>query len=337
MELAVLGTGSWGTALAVHWARQGHRVTLWGRRPELVEEVERERVNERYLPGIELPAELSLTHRLEDVGAAEVAVVVVPSHGFREVVRAYLGTLPDDGRPRVVVSATKGIETDSLARMSQVTAEEAERAGREVGFAVLTGPTFAAELVRDAPTVAVVASEDAGLAERLQHDLSSPTFRLYSSTDVVGVELGGTAKNVVAIAAGLVSGLEMGHNTVAALLTRGLHEVTRLGIACGGQPRTLSGLAGMGDLVLTCTGGLSRNRRLGMALAEGQSLEEITAATPMIAEGVRNSLAVARIAERQGVEMPIVEQMVEILHHGKSPRRAVADLMGRELRSEAEL
>ena len=337
MELAVLGTGSWGTALAIHWARHGHGVTLWGRRPDLVAELAERRVNTAYLPGVELPSELALTHRLGELGGFEVVVVVVPSHGFREVVRRYLAALPDDDRPRTVVSATKGIEIDSLARMSQVTAEEARSAGREVHFAVLTGPTFAAELVRGAPTVAVVASEDVELAERLQHDLSSPTFRLYSSTDVVGAELGGTAKNVVAIAAGLVSGLELGHNTVAALLTRGLHEVTRLGIACGGQPRTFAGLAGMGDLVLTCTGGPSRNRRLGMALAEGKSLAEITAATPMVAEGVRSSLAVARIAERHGVEMPIVEQMVEILHHGKSPRRAVADLMGRELRSEAEL
>ena len=188
-----------------------------------------------------------------------------------------------------------------------------------------------------APTAVVVASEEAELAELLQHTLSNRVLRLYSTTDVVGVELGGTSKNVIAIAAGLASGLDLGHNTVAALLTRGLHEITRLGIACGGRSRTLAGLAGMGDLVLTCTGDLSRNRRLGVDLAAGRSLEEISGSTPMVAEGVRSSLAIAGIAERRGVEMPITEQMVEVLYHGKSPRRVVKELMSRELRSEAEL
>ena len=210
-------------------------------------------------------------------------------------------------------------------------------ADREVRYAVLSGPTFAVEMVAGSPTVSVVASEEEELATELREALSTRTLRLYSSTDVVGVELGAASKNVIAIAAGAVAGLELGHNTVAALMTRGLHEITRLGLAYGGRSRTLAGLAGMGDLVLTCTGPLSRNRTLGMKLASGKTLDEISAGTPMVAEGVRNSLAIARLAERRGVEMPITEQMVQFLYHGKPVREVVKDLMARELRAEAEL
>ena len=337
MRLGVLGTGSWGTALAVHFTRHGLETVLWGRHAELVEELRRERTNERYLPGVELPPELALTADLDRLVGCDAVLVVVPSHGFRQVVRRYLRRLPAVGEPMVLISAAKGIETDTLARMSEVTFEEAVAADREVRFAVLAGPSFAVELAAEAPTAVVVASEAAELAERLQRTLSNRVLRLYSSTDVVGVELGGTSKNVIAIAAGLASGLALGHNAVAALLTRGLHEITRLGIACGGRPRTLAGLAGMGDLVLTCTCDLSRNRRLGVELAAGRSLEEIAGSTPMVAEGLRSSLAVARIAERRGVEMPITEQMVEVLYRGKAPRQVVEELMSRELRSEAEL
>ncbi len=337
MKLGVLGTGSWGTALAVHFCAAGHDVTLWGRRPELVETLAAERTNARYLPGVELPETLRLTAELDELLAARAVLVVVPSHGYRQTVRRFLRRLPAAAEPPVLVSATKGIETESLARMSEVTFEEAVAADREVGFAALAGPNFAVELVRGSPTASVVASEDGDLATRLRQALSSRSFRLYSSTDVVGVELGSSAKNVIAIAAGVVAGMELGHNALAALLTRGLHEITRLGIAHGGQRRTLAGLAGMGDLVLTCTGGLSRNRRVGVELAAGKTQEEISAGTPMVAEGVRNSLAVARLAARRGVEMPITEQMVEILYHGKAPRQAVVDLMTRELRAEAEL
>ncbi|MEL7062068.1 MAG: NAD(P)H-dependent glycerol-3-phosphate dehydrogenase, partial [Acidobacteriota bacterium] len=276
------------------------------------------------------------TSNLDDTIDADAVLVVVPSHGYREVVRDFLGRLPA-GKATTMISAAKGIETTSLARMSQVTAEEAATANRSVTFACLAGPSFAAELARDLPTVAVVASADGDLATRLRHRLSSKTFRLYSTTDVVGVELGGTTKNVVAIAAGVVSGLELGHNTQAALLTRGLHEITRLGVACGGQSRTFAGLAGMGDLVLTCTGPLSRNRQFGVQLAQGKTVSEIRAATSMVAEGVRNSKAVAALAQRKGVEMPITEQMVQVLYHDKAPRQVIEDLMTRELRSEAEL
>lgn len=337
MRLSILGTGSWGTALAVHFSRHGHDVTLWGRRPDHVEEIRRERRNLEYLPDVEIPAEVAVTVDLDDTVTAEAFLVVVPSHGFRQVVRRVLRRLPEGGPPRILISATKGIETDTLAGMSEVSFEEAVAADREVSFAVLAGPSFAAELAAESPTVVVMASEGAEVAKRLQHDLSNRTLRFYSTTDVVGVELGGTSKNVIAIAAGMVAGLGLGHNTLAALLTRGLHEIIRLGVACGGKSRTLAGLAGMGDLVLTCTGELSRNRGLGVELAAGRTVEEISSSTPMIAEGISNSLAIARIAERRGVEMPITEQMVEVLYKGKSPQTVVKELMTRELRAEAEL
>lgn len=339
MKLGVLGAGSWGTSLAVHFATHGHQITLWCRRPELAEELRRERVNARFLPGFEFPEDVAITASLADIASLDAVLVVVPSHGYRKVVRSFLrgSATAELVPPQTLISATKGVETETLARMSQVTFEEAVAADREVRFAVLSGPNFAAELVAGAPTSAVVASQDDELATTLRHALSTPSFRLYSSTDVVGVELGAAAKNVIAIAAGIVAGLELGHNALAALMTRGLHEMTRLVLAYGGQPRTLSGLAGMGDLVLTCTGPLSRNRSLGVQLASGKSLSEIVAGTSMVAEGVKSSLAIARLAERRGVEMPITEQMVEILYHGKSPRDAVRDLMSRELRAEAEL
>jgi len=335
-RVGVLGTGSFGTALAVHWAESGVDVRLWGRRPDFVDQLRHDARNREYLPKVELPASLRVTADLAELADEDVVVVAVPSHGYREVMRQFLA-VASHGRRQVLVSATKGIETETLARMSEVTFEEAIAADHEVGFAVLSGPSFAAELAVGVPTLAVVASDDSELAARLRESLSTDSFRLYSSTDVVGVELGGTTKNVIAIAAGVVFGLGLGHNTLAALLTRGLHEITRLGLACGGRSRTLAGLAGMGDLVLTCTGGLSRNRQLGIDLATGRTLEDISGSTHQVAEGVRNSLAVARIAEKRGVEMPITEQMAQILYHGKSVRAAMTDLMTRELRSEAEL
>ena len=337
MKLAVLGAGSWGTALAIHYAHAGHEVKLWSRSAELATALDRERRGGRYLPGVDIPASVAVTADLDATTAAEAILIVVPSHGFRHVARRFLERLPATGGPRTVLSATKGVETDTLARMSEVVFEEAVAADRAIRYAVLSGPNFAAELVAGAPASAVVASEDGDLATELREALSTDSFRLYSSTDVVGVELGGASKNVIAVAAGVVTGLELGHNTLAALMTRGLHEITRLGLAYGGLPHTFSGLAGMGDLVLTCTGPLSRNRRLGVQLAAGKSAREIASATPMVAEGLRNSRAIARLAERRSVEMPITEQMVQILYHGKSPRQAVRDLMARDRRAEAEL
>ncbi|HVS15809.1 MAG TPA: NAD(P)H-dependent glycerol-3-phosphate dehydrogenase [Thermoanaerobaculia bacterium] len=334
-EIGVLGGGSWGTALAVHWALTGRRVRLWARSEEVCAALRRGE-NARYLPGVAIPAQVTATSELAALAGCEPLVMVVPSHGYRAVLRRLLEALPHDGS-RTVVSATKGVEVDSLDRMSQVTAEEGERARLELRFAALSGPSFAAELVADSPTAVVIAAQPHGLAAELRSQLATRTLRLYSSDDVVGVEIGGAAKNVVAIAAGAVEGLGLGHNTLAALITRGLHEITRLGMACGGRAQTLSGLAGLGDLVLTCTGGLSRNQQTGVELARGRTVGEIRRATGMVAEGVRNSLSIARLAHRLGVEMPITEQMVQVLHHGKSPRAALDDLMRRDLKAESEL
>jgi len=336
MPIGVLGAGSWGTALAVHYAAQGQEVLLWARRHEAAEAMAAARINEAYLPGVHLPECLRVTADLAPVVACDPILVVVPSHGYRQVLREVLRRL-DPGRPHALVSATKGIELETHCRMSEVTAEEAERAGVSTRFAVLSGPNFAAELAVGMPSAAVVASPDEALATELQRRLTTPTYRLYSSSDVVGVEIVGAAKNVIAIGAGVLSGLGLGHNTMAALITRGLHEISRLGVACGGDLRTFSGLAGLGDLVLTCTGGLSRNRRTGIALAQGQSLAEILASTTMVAEGVRNSVALLELARAREVVMPITEQMVAILHEGKAPRRALEDLMGRQLRPESQL
>ncbi len=336
-RIGILGAGSFGTALAVHFAGAGgHPVRLWARNPELVERMERERTNADYLPGVELPPRLEPTSDAASLADSEFVVVAVPSHGFREILRQFL-RLASDGGPLPLISATKGIEPESLARMSQVAAEEGEAAGRAIRFAVVSGPTFAAELARNVPSAAVIASADPRFATEVRECLATPLFRLYSTDDVVGVELGATTKNVIAIAAGTLSGLGLGQNTLAALITRGLHEITRLGVAFGGQPQTFAGLAGLGDLVLTCTGGLSRNRKIGLDLAAGRSLEEIKEETHTVAEGVRNSIAIARLAAQAGVVMPITEQMVAVLHHGKDPRRALEELMTRELKSETEL
>jgi glycerol-3-phosphate dehydrogenase (NAD(P)+) len=348
-RVGILGAGSWGTALAVHLAGVGgHAVCLWARNPDLARRMREQRVNPEYLHGVEIPPGVEPTSDMAALAASDVVLLVVPSHGFREVLRQFLatpaaagggggGVAGPGGGPLVLVSATKGIEAEGLARMSQVAAEETARAGRELRFAVLAGPSFAPELARGVPSAVVIASEDAGLATEIRQALSTPTMRLYSSPDVVGVELGGATKNVIAIAAGVVSGLRLGDNTLAALITRGLHEITRLGVASGGQPRTFAGLAGLGDLVLTCTGALSRNRRAGMELAAGKQLAEITGGTHMVAEGIRNSVAIARLAALRGVEMPITEQMVAVLYQGKDPRRAVEELMTRGLKDETEL
>lgn len=337
-EIGILGAGSWGTALAIHAAgcSDDHTVHLWARREDFAQELKQQRRNEVYLPGVELPASIHPTHRLQDLARCKAILLVVPSHGVRQVVRELLAELPADTTP-ALVSATKGLEPESTLRMSRVCAEEAAEAGRELRFAVLGGPTFAAELARGVPSAGVIASEDAELARALQEMLSSRSFRLYRTDDVIGVELAGTTKNVIAIAAGVLTGLGLGANTQAALITRGLHEITRLGVKCGGDAATFYGLAGLGDLVLTCTGGLSRNRQVGLQLAEGKTLQEITGGTRMVAEGVRNALAVSQLARELRVEMPITEQMVAVLYHGKAPRDTISELMTRELKAEAAL
>ena len=328
MQMSVLGGGAWGTALAAHVVRRGHAVRLWAREPGVVEAVNLRRENPVYLPGAVLPPGIEATcDLLASVAGAEVVLVVVPSAFCRSTYRQVRGALRPDA---ILVSATKGIELDTLLRMTEVAA--AEVPGQPL--AVLSGPSFALEVVQETPTAVVVASPSLPVAETVQHAVASRTFRAYSSDDVVGVELAGAFKNVIAIAAGIVVGLGHGGNTTAALITRGLAEITRLSVALGGRPDTLAGLAGLGDLVLTCTGALSRNRSLGEALGRGQTLVEATAATQAVVEGVRTTLCACAMAERAGIEMPIAQQMKAVLHEGKPPRQAVDELMLRTLKRE---
>ena len=326
MRLSVVGGGAWGTALASHCARAGLPVRMWVREPEVATAVNERQENTTFLPGVPLPEPLRASTRLEEaLEGAEAVLVVVPSEFSRGLYRQ-LGPLLPPGA--VLVSATKGIEMDTLQRMTEVAAEEAP--GHPL--AVLSGPSFALEVARALPTAVVAASADHTVAQRVQRALATRTFRVYSSEDVVGVELAGALKNVIAIAAGIVDGLGFGHNTVAALITRGLAEIGRLVESFGGRPETLSGLAGLGDLVLTCTGALSRNRRVGQGLGQGLSLADASAG--LVAEGVRTTLAACALAEREGVEMPIAAQMKAVLYDGTPPRDALEALMLRSLKRE---
>jgi glycerol-3-phosphate dehydrogenase (NAD(P)+) len=334
VRIAVLGGGSWGTALAVHLGRAGHAVRLWLRDADVAAQIHEARENRAYLPGIPVPAAVCPTLDLgEAAHGAEVALVVIPSQYCRGVYRGLRDVLPPGAG---LVSATKGLELRRWRRMTEVAAEETP--GRPL--AVLSGPSFALEVGQGQPTAVVVASHDGAFAESLQRAVSTPAFRAYASDDVVGVELAGALKNVIAIAAGILDGLGLGHNTVAALITRGLAEIARLGAARGGRAETFSGLAGLGDLVLTCTGRLSRNRSLGQAVGRGQTLAQATAGLrsaqgrPMVAEGVFTTLAACALAEASGVEMPIASAMREVLHEGREPRAAVLALMSRSLKRE---
>jgi glycerol-3-phosphate dehydrogenase (NAD(P)+) len=326
MRTTVVGGGAWGTALASHIARAGLPVRIWIREPDVAAAVNEKRENPVYLPGVELPEGVRATSRLADALAdAETVLVVVPSEFCRGVYREVGGLAP---RGAVFVSATKGLEIDTLRRMTEVAAAEAP--GRPL--AVLSGPSFALEVAKGLPTAVVVASADHAVAEALQRPLSTRAFRVYSSEDVVGVELAGALKNIIAIAAGIVDGLGYGHNTVAALITRGLAEISRLAVALGAKPDTLAGLAGLGDLVLTCTGALSRNRTVGQRLGRGVPLAE--AAAGIHPEGVRTTLAACALAERKGIEMPIARQMKAVLYEGKPSREALDELMLRSLKRE---
>lgn len=326
-RIAVIGAGAWGTALSIVLARNGaHQVHLWAFEKHVCESISARRVNELFLLGVELPESIRVSNHLADaVKDAEIVVSVMPSHHCRAIFKQLVagGTL---NKALPIVSATKGVEEGSLLRMTQVISEVLS----SKSIAALSGPSFAKEVARGDPTAITVASANADLAARVQREFSDSRFRIYTTDDVTGVELGGSLKNVIAIAAGVCDGLGLGHNTAAALITRGLAEITRLAVACGAKPQTLAGLAGMGDLVLTCTGGLSRNRSVGVELGKGRKLPEIIAGMHgMVAEGVHTTNAAIGLAQKHRIEMPITEQMHAILHQGKPPREAIHELMTR--------
>jgi glycerol-3-phosphate dehydrogenase (NAD(P)+) len=325
MRITVVGGGAWGTALASHVARAGLPVRMWIREADVAAAVNEKRENPVYLPGVELPELRATAHLSDALAGAETVFVVVPSEFCRGLYREAGRLAPPEA---VFVSATKGLEVDTLQRMTEVAAAEAP--GR--ALAVLSGPSFALEVGKGLPTAVVVASADHAVAEGVQRALATRAFRIYSSEDVVGVELAGALKNVIAIAAGIIDGLGYGHNILAALITRGLVEITRLAVALGAKPDTLSGLAGLGDLVLTCTGSLSRNRTVGQRLGYGMSLVDATAG--IHPEGVRTTLAACSLADRTGIEMPIARQMRAVLYEGKPPREALDELMLRSLKRE---
>ncbi|HEX7085143.1 MAG TPA: NAD(P)H-dependent glycerol-3-phosphate dehydrogenase [Vicinamibacterales bacterium] len=330
-RIAVIGAGSFGTALAVHLSGVGHAVRLWARDAAFAAELQRSRRNEIYLPGIDLPAGVTVTGDL--AGALEGAhfvITAVPSHGLRGVMARARTHMPPDA---VVVSTTKGLEEGTLLRMSELLRDVL---GPGVRIAALSGPSFAIEVARGLPTALVVASEDPESVAAVQHEFRGPYLRLYGSGDVAGVELGGALKNVIAIASGVVDGMGLGPNAGAALITRGLAEISRLACAFGARRDTLAGLAGLGDLVLTCTGALSRNRQVGIALAAGRPLAEIVGGTKMVAEGIRTTGAALELGARAGVELPIASQVAEVLAGRKDARTALEELMLRRQRAEAD-
>ena len=307
-RVAVLGAGSWGTALAVHLCRVGHDVRLWVRDPATVRDIRSRRANVVYLPDVLLPDGVTPTDSLEEATSdTDLIVSAIPSHGCRVVIRAARPHLVPGA---VIVSATKGLETDTMLRMSEVIAQEV---GPDHPVAVLSGPSFALEVAHERPTAVLIASHDSVAMDRVQAEFRGSYFRLYGSDDVVGVELCGALKNVIAIAAGVVEGSGLGQNALAALVTRGLAEIARLTNAAGGRRETPAGLSGLGDLVLTCTGSLSRNRHVGIELARGRSLHDFVAGMKMVAEGVRTTGAALALGARHGVELPIATQMAEVL------------------------
>jgi len=328
--VAVVGAGSWGTALALHVARLGRRVRLWARDPQLARDIARTGENARYLPGIPLAGVEATASGERALSGAALVVVAVPSHGVEGVITPLSPVIPPAA---AIVSATKGLDPRCGRPISQLLG--ALMPGGAI--AVLSGPSFAREVALGQPTALVVAAPDGDLARRLQRDLSARSFRLYTNRDVLGVELGGALKNVMAIATGLCDGLGLGENARAALITRGLAEIARLGVALGAQPATFAGLAGLGDLVLTCTGSLSRNRALGREIAQGRTLAEAERATPMVAEGVRTTASALRLARGVGIPMPICEEVGAVLFRGKPVREALGDLLARDPRPEEEM
>jgi glycerol-3-phosphate dehydrogenase (NAD(P)+) len=335
-RIAVIGAGAWGTALAIVLGHNGgHAVTLWAHEADVFDTMILRHENTAYLPGCQIPENVAPTNDLAvALKNAEFVLSVMPSHHCRGVFKQMAPFLNSKMR---FVSATKGIENTSLLRMSQVIGETVFlESGFTPKVSVLSGPSFARETAKGDPTAITVASFDEDLRNSVQQNFSGPTFRIYTSDDVIGVEMGGALKNVIAIAAGIVEGLGLGHNTAAALITRGLAEITRLAEACGARRETMAGLAGMGDLVLTCTGGLSRNRTVGVHLGQGKKLPEIIAGMHgMVAEGVLTTNAVVGLAHKHGIEMPITDQMFAILNDGKQPKDAIRDLMVRPGKSES--
>ena len=334
-EIAIVGAGAWGTGIAIVLGRKGtHRVRLWAHEADVCESIMQRRLNEKFLPGRVIPESVSASNDLDEtIGGAQIVVSVMPSQHCRALFERMRPLIPQNA---IVVSATKGLEEGTLQRMTEVIAEVLKREGRSSpAVGALSGPSFAQEVARGDPTAITIASQDDALLRMVQTEFSDSSFRVYTNRDVIGVELGGALKNIVAIAAGICDGLGFGHNSVAALITRGLAEMTRLVVACGGRAETMAGLAGLGDLVLTCTGGLSRNRSVGVELGRGRKLPDIIAGMHgMVAEGVFTTTAAVGLAQAHGVEMPITEQMHAILHHGKSPREAIQELMSRSGKSE---
>lgn len=328
-RIAIIGAGSWGTALAIMAARAGHEVTLWSRDPEVVKSINEQRVNSRYLTSISIPERVKATNEVAAaLHKAPLVLLAAPSHAARELLTQMSPALDESA---VIVSVSKGIEIETGKRISEIVKEVV---GSARAFVCLSGPSFAKEVVAGQPTAIVAASKDGTAARTVQADLSFDNLRIYTNADVVGTELGGSVKNVMAIAAGMTTGSGLGSNSVAALITRGLAEITRLARREGAQTETLMGLAGLGDLVLTCTGSLSRNRFVGEQLGKGIPLEEISAGMNEVAEGIKTTLAVQQLADRAGLEMPITNEVKSVLYDGKSVQSAVAELMSRPLREE---
>ncbi len=330
-KIGVIGAGAWGTALAMLLADKGHDVALWMYEQDLAEETVRTRENRVYLPGFTLPASIAVTSSLETaVRDRPFILSVVPSHTARTVAKQFSPHLSNNA---IIISASKGIEIDTLMPLSEVFKDVLPpKYHKRLCF--LSGPSFAKEVAQKMPTAIALASYDLAIGKKAQDILSNSYFRVYTNPDVIGVELAGSLKNVVAIAAGVLEGMGFGYNTTAALLTRGLSEMARLGIAMGAHLATFSGLAGMGDLVLTCTGGLSRNRTLGTRLGKGEKLDDIMRGTKTVAEGVKTARAARELAKKYDVEMPIVDEVYQLLYEGKDPKKAVKDLMNRELKEE---
>jgi glycerol-3-phosphate dehydrogenase (NAD(P)+) len=330
-RIAVIGAGSWGTTLANLLAEKGYRVHLWVREEEVFRQIKEQGINRRFLPHIRLAPQLKPVRSFEEALAdRELALMVVPSHVFRQVLHQMKSHLDPE---TALMTATKGLENETLKTMSQV-AEEVLAKSHSDRLACLAGPSFSKEVSLKYPAVVTVACHDSEHGARLQRVLYTDYFRVYTTKDLIGVELSGALKNVIAIAAGVLDGLHFGHNAMAALMTRGLAEVARLGVAMGADPLTFAGLAGMGDLVLTCTGDLSRNRTVGLKIAEGHQLAEIVGEMAMVAEGVKTAISAHELGKKMGVELPIIDQVYDVLYRGKDPREAVRELMTRDLKGE---